>query len=154
MHITDTSHGNDETADTEADLRHPVLADEKFEIVTQPVEISSNDAVERVIGWLSQKLWSLGATRDVQRVQLRYKPYFEFEETFRKKIFWGDNNVYDGVIVVDGLTGVVRPVLKEQIETAVERVDEIDLGTARNRANRNRIKISATKPLCRYLSRC
>ena len=102
MHDTDTSHGNDETADTEADLRHPVLADEKFEIVTQPVEISSNDAVERVIGWLSQKLWSLSATRDVQRVQLRYKSYFEFEETFRKKIFWSDNSVYNGVIVVDG----------------------------------------------------
>lgn len=152
---------NDETADTASDSRHPVLVDERFEIVTQPVEISSNGAAERVTGWLSQKLWSPGATRGIQRVQLRYKPYFKFEETLRKKILRGDNDVYDSVIVVDWLTGVARLILKEQIETAVERVDEtdvldpeIDVGTAQNRVNRNRIKVSATKPLRRSISRC
>lgn len=130
---------NDETADTASDSRHPVLVDERF----------------------SQKLWSPGATRGIQRVQLRYKPYFKFEETLRKKILRGDNDVYDSVIVVDGLTGVARLILKEQIETAVERVDEtdvldpeIDVGTAQNRVNRNRIKVSATKPLRRSISRC
>lgn len=148
MHNTDTSHMNDETEDTAVDSRPPVLADGKLEIITQPVEISSDDAAERVTGRLSQKLWSLGVTRDVQQVQLRYKPYFEFEATLRKKIFRGDDDVYDGAIVVDGLTGVARPILKEQIETVVERVDEtnvldpeLDVETAQNRANRNRIKV-------------
>lgn len=139
---------NDETEDTAVDSQPPVLADGKLEIITQPVEISSNDAAERVTGRLSRKLWSLGVTRDVQQIQLRYKPYFEFEATLRKKIFRGDDDVYDGAIVVDGLTGVARPILKEQIETVVERVDEtnvldpeLDVETAQNRANRNRIKV-------------
>lgn len=152
---------NDETADTAADSRHPVLVDERFEIVTQPVEISSNDAAERVTGWLSQKLWSPGATRGAQRIQLRYKPYFKVEEILRKKIFRGDDDVYDSVIVIDGLTGVARLILKEQLETAVEHVDEtdvpdpeIDVGTTQNGVNRNRIKVSASKPLCRSVSRC
>lgn len=144
----DAPEPNDEAVETAVDARRSSEADETIELVTQPMEVSSDEAEDRVTGRLSRKLRSLGGTSEAHQTQLRYKPYFEFEATLRKKIFRGEDDVYDGAIVVDGLTGVARPILKEQVETSVERVakadaldPEIDMQTARNRANRNRIKV-------------
>lgn len=118
------------------------------EITTQPPSVSSDEAVERVTGRLGKKLRSLGRSSEATRTQLRYKPYFEFDATLRKKIFRGEDDVYHGAIVVDGFTGVGRPILKEQVETTTESVAatavleaEIGADSARNRANRTRIKV-------------
>ncbi|WP_129116330.1 hypothetical protein [Halegenticoccus tardaugens] len=148
MNDADSPMVDDDAVDSGKNPQHPSAADGSFEIVTQPRTISNDEARKRVMSSFSQKLRSLRPSRAVKQTTLRYKPYFEFKATLRKRIFRGDDDIYHGAIVVDGLTGVARPILKEQVETTVERIPEnnvlkpdIDEGTARNRANRNRIKV-------------
>lgn len=148
MSDTDTSRADDEIGDSEPQSRESADETDTIEITTQPIVVSREEAANRVTDRLSQKIRFLGASKEVVQTQLRYKPYFQFGATLRKKIFRGEDDVYDGAIVVDGLTGVARPILREQVETSPERVDtavvldaEIEEQTARNRANRNRIKV-------------
>ena len=148
MSDTDSPRTDDELDESEPRSRKPADETDAIEITTQPIAVSREEAATRVTDRLSQKIRSLGASKEVEQTQLRYKPYFQFDATLRKKIFRGEDDVYDGAIVVDGLTGVARPILREQVETSVERVDtavvldaEIEEQTARNRANRNRIKV-------------
>lgn len=118
------------------------------EIVCQPRSLSAADATNQVTGSLVRKVRNLWSDSDVIRSVLRYKPYYEFDATLRKKIFRADDEVHEGAIVVDGFTGVARPILHEQVETTVERVTtdevldpQIDEDSAYNRANRNRIRV-------------
>lgn len=148
MSDTDTPQADDEIGDAEPQSRESADEAKAIEITTQPIAVSREEAANRVTDRLSQKIRSLGASKEVEQTQLRYKPYFQFDAALRKKIFRGEDDVYDGAIVVDGLTGVARPILREQVETSPERVDtavvldaEIEEQTARNRANRNRIKV-------------
>lgn len=148
MSDTDPSQADDELGDAEPQSGESADEADAVEITAQPIAVSREEAADRVTDRLSQKIRSLGASKEVEQTQLRYKPYFQFDATLRKKIFRGEDDVYDGAIVVDGLTGVARPILREQVETSLERVDaavvldaEIDEQTARNRANRNRIKV-------------
>lgn len=148
MSDTDTPQADDELGDAEPRSRESADEADTIEITTQPIAVSREEATNRVTDRLSQKIRSLRGSTEVEQIQLRYKPYFQFDATLRKKIFRGEDDVYDGAIVVDGLTGVARPILREQVETSLERVDaavvldaEIDQQTARNRANRNRIKV-------------
>ena len=148
MSDTDSPRTDDQLDESEPRSRDSADEADAIEITTQPIAVPSEEAANRVTDRLSQKIRSLGASREAVRTQLRYKPYFQFDATLRKKIFRGEDDVYDGAIVVDGLTGVARPILREQVETSAERVDpavvldlEIEEQTARNRANRNRIKV-------------
>lgn len=143
----DTTDG--EWPDQETNRESSPTEEETTEIVTQLRTLSSTDAERQATDRFSQKMRNLvGRDHDVTQTELRYKPYYQFDATLRKKIFRGEDDVYRGAIVVDSLTGVARPLLKDQVETATEQVPvgkvlepEIDAKTAHSRANRNRIQV-------------
>lgn len=157
--MSDTDHSRpdasvEETTDGEppnkdATPESSPTKEEITEIVTQVRALSSTDAERQTTDQFSQKVRNLvGRDHEVTQTELRYKPYYQFDATLRKKIFRGEDDVYRGAIIVDSLTGVARPLLKDQVETTTEEVPvakvlepEIDAKTAHSRANRNRIQV-------------
>lgn len=94
------------------------------EIVTQPVNLSESDAVERVGDRILARVKS--AVRGVKPVDatLRYKPFYAFDVTLTKRVFRGDDVVSEGRIVVDALTDIARPFTKAEIDEVTKTVPE------------------------------
>jgi hypothetical protein len=86
------------------------------EIVAQPVELSEDEASERVAHQPVERLRSLVSSREIVASQLRYKPFYAFPVVLRKRVFMGDDEVTEGRIIVDGLTDISRPFTEETIE--------------------------------------
>lgn len=97
------------------------------EIETQPMNITKEAAIERANGGLLSRLKRFSSDTEIVHVERRFKPFYRFEATLRKSFFRGDDIVHEGMIVVDSSTGVARPILKQQVETTIERIAEDDL---------------------------
>jgi hypothetical protein len=97
------------------------------EIVTQPITVPEEDAVERVSSGIVSRLKRLYSDEEVVRAERRFKPFYRFGAVLRKKFLKGDDIVHEGMIVVDASTGVARPILKQHVETTEKHVPESEL---------------------------
>lgn len=95
-------------------------AHREVEILTQPIAVSEEEARDQVAGRLLARLKRLVSDQEIVQTVIRYKPYYAFDAVLTKRVFAGEDIVHEGLIVVDALTGISRPLLNEQIEL-VER---------------------------------
>jgi len=102
-------------------------AEQETEIVTQPVAVPEEDAVERASGGVVARLKGLYSNEEVVRIERRFKPFYRFDAELRKKFLRGDDIVHEGMIVVDTSTGVARPILDQYVEMTEKRVPESEL---------------------------
>jgi hypothetical protein len=86
------------------------------EIIAQPVELSEDEASERLMHQPVERLRSLVSSREIVANEFRYKPFYAFSVVLRKRVFMSDDEVTEGRIIVDGLTDISRPFTKETIE--------------------------------------
>lgn len=87
------------------------------EIVSQPRALSEQAARDRVSDRPTARLKRFVLDRDPVRAELRYKPYYAFDVVLTKRVFRGDDQVTEGSIIVDALSGVSRPFTTDVIET-------------------------------------
>lgn len=86
------------------------------EIVTQPVQLSEENALEQVQSRFLAQIKSSMTDIEPVRAVLRYKPFYAYEVTLTKRVFRGDDVVREGYIVVDAMADVARPFTTEEIE--------------------------------------
>lgn len=98
--------------------------DSEVEITVQPASVSEDEARNRVTGRPVARLKRLVVDREVACTELRYKPYYAYGTVLRKRVFAGEDIVREGVIVVDALSGISRPLLEVDVELSDERVQE------------------------------
>lgn len=99
-------------------------ADPAIEITAQRGVVSEEKARKRVIERPVARLKRLVVDREIVRVLRRYKPFYAFDAVLTKRMFAGEDLVYEGLIVVDALSGLSRPFLKEQVDLIEERAAE------------------------------
>lgn len=87
------------------------------EIITQPRSVSEQVARKRVMERPTARIKRLVFDQDLVRSELRYKPYYAFNVTLTKRVFRGEDQVTEGSIIVDALSGIARPFTTDAIET-------------------------------------
>lgn len=125
------------------------MSGKEIEITTQIITFDADEAERRVIDRPVAKLRKIifGKETSIVRTVLRYKPFYEFEATLTNQVFRGDDKVNEGLIIVDAMTGVARPVLNKHIDTETKTVSAkkaLDTSLSKNKgfseANRKRIE--------------
>jgi hypothetical protein len=86
------------------------------EIVTQPVQLAEDDALEQVRSHVPDRIRSTVKDVEPVRAVLRYKPFYAYDVRLIKRVFRGDDDVTEGSIVVDAMADVARPFTEEDIE--------------------------------------
>ena len=99
----------------------------EVDIVAQSATVDEAEAQERVTGRPLAKLKGIVSDQEVIQVKLRYKPFYGYDAVLTKRVFAGEDIVYEGLIVVDALSGISRPFLEEQIELTEQTVEETTL---------------------------
>lgn len=125
-----------------------VETDEEIDIVTQPVSVPEKAARKQVSDSITTRVKNLVYDKDVTQTELRYKPYFAFDVVMTKRVFRGEDNVTEGSIIVDALTGISRPFTTDAIETEHKTVPaesilpvEVDESDAVVEANSRRMQV-------------
>lgn len=98
-----------------------------IEIVTQPKQLSENDALKQVQERNLAKLKSAITKVEPVRAVLRYKPFYAYDVTLTKRVFRGENKVTEGRIVADALGDVARPFTAEEVEDSQTTVSNDQL---------------------------
>lgn len=88
---------------------------EDVEITAQEQTIDEETARANVQSKLLNRVKQYATGQDVISTTLKHKPYYKFDTVVTKRVFMGDDIVHEGVIVVDGLTGISRPLLADQL---------------------------------------
>lgn len=96
----------------------------EVDIVAQSATVDEAEARERVTERPLAKLKGIVSDQKITQVELRYKPFYGYDAVLTKRVFAGENIVYEGLIVVDALSGISRPLLEEHIELTELTVEE------------------------------
>lgn len=89
---------------------------DSVEIVTQPEQLSEEQAFEQVQNRTVDRLKSAITAVEPIRAVRRYKPFYSYDVTLTKRMFRGDDIVTEGCIVVDAMANIARPFTSERID--------------------------------------
>lgn len=126
-------------------------AESQFEEIHRgPLSVDRDEAESKVQKKIISKVKRVYSEQQPVRSELRYKPYYLFETHLSKEHFLGEDFETDGAVVVDGVTGVTRPLMDQDIDLTAEEVatgnlleTNVDEGEAITEANSRRMQIAA-----------